>query len=661
MPDVEQDKSGQQNESSGATHGTVLVGFEDQRGLEQVLKEHPVNAQGFSIPIYLLETDEESARKTFEGLGVEAKQEFQSSRVRMFVGRDCCESLIDHLRANINQSLPRSITVRNSKYAELAKRVAGEVDRLVQEQETLTRQRRRRLEELWSRRGLEHWQDRFSQIRNGSPARVMVVTTRYSTYVRHSTQDLVESLNGLGHEAVLLIEPDEHSTITPTMCMEMIESFDPDLIVVANYPRSMHASLFPDGWAHVCWIQDAMPHLFQASPQAPSELDFAVGHLFQDAKAIKGIGSSNCMSFPIPISTDKFHNSAVLSRDDRFVCDIAYVSHQSETAELFHARFVHSIASDKHEAFDRCRRRVEHIINSWSQEIGEQALEETKSLLVSELGDPKNEALKDLLWNQYISPLSERLIRHQTLDWASEISNKHNLRFQIFGHGWDQHPRLSKYASGAIEHGEDLRSCYQQAGIQVHASIHGCGHQRVFECALSGGLPLCRRSWGELYRNNLRKAHEFMTKGVEPDASILGWKWPAYAFRNHPELIAIMDERDRLKSPPLGWDHGCFEQVYAHVRNDDVFNYWEADELPRGTNPIDLLGDPFELTFSTIDEFEERILKAVNDEQWRSNTSNGISQRAQNGVSMDRFALSVLEMVTMKLAESSSSMHEVSA
>jgi len=62
----------------------------------------------------------------------------------------------------------------------------------------------------------------------------------------------------------------------------------------------------------------------------------------------------------------------------------------------------------------------------------------------------------------------------------------------LYGHGWKNHPRFSRYACGPVEHGEELNKAYQAARWNLHLNITQGMHQRVWEITAAGATPLFR-------------------------------------------------------------------------------------------------------------------------------------------------------------------------
>src|SRR5690606_2033926 len=116
-----------------------------------------------------------------------------------------------------------------------------------------------------------------------------------------------------------------------------IDSFDPDLVVSLNYPRTARRSIVPDGTPYVTWVQDQMPGLFKPDPNGDAfsratNRDFLVGAFSSLVRDTPGYERRCTKRFPVPASTRKFHPGALRAEDrERYSCEIAYVGHQSET------------------------------------------------------------------------------------------------------------------------------------------------------------------------------------------------------------------------------------------------------------------------------------------------------------------------------------------
>ena len=495
---------------------------------------------------------------------------------------------------------------------------------------------------------MSYWDARFREIAGGAAPRVMIVTSRFTTFLRYSAGDLAEAFGEIGADVRVVMHTDIHASITPLFMMRQTEEFDPDLIVITNYTRAHRSEIFPPGRPHVCWVQDAMNHMFQTPPELPGELDFVAGHLYPGAKMLDGHRDGTTLEFLVPVSSRKFHDGPVADAD-RHRCDIAYVSHQSEPAERFRDRMIAEFGVGQRSALLACYQRVRDAVDAWATSLGEPLLESALNELLEGLGRAGDGVAERVMRSQYVYPLAEKLLRHQMLEWAARIAERRGLSLRIHGNGWDEHPTLRAYARPTLAHGEDLRASYQTAHVHLHASALGCGHQRVIECAMSGGLPISRRLWDEQHRHDWARMTEFMADPPPPDATLVKWRWPALAIDKHPELAAIIADRARMIRPVNGWDHEPFEGVYARVRNDDYFKYWDAPLPPEHLRSLSVFRDPLELNFSTEEELEALIVRAIEDPDWRAEAGRDIARRAKATKSMTCFARALLDTVGGRL------------
>src|SRR5690606_449879 len=90
--------------------------------------------------------------------------------------------------------------------------------------------------------------------------RVLLITSRFTTVVRHSVIAAARGFAALGWETRVCTEKAGHERLSPGVVVGEVGAFRPDLIVAVNYHRH-HFTGLPDGVPFVCWIQDDMLHL----------------------------------------------------------------------------------------------------------------------------------------------------------------------------------------------------------------------------------------------------------------------------------------------------------------------------------------------------------------------------------------------------------------
>jgi len=628
--------------------GIIVVGIDDHEMLNARITSFSTMEFGYTPPIYLVETDISRARESAITLGLGSSTQFHG-----FFGPNAGRELISSLSSRMNKIiLPTRIESCGTHDPLLIDWLRKEITALWNEQGQRIADWNQKIAERTASRDELFWKKRFQTFREGASANILIVTTRYSSYMQHACKDLSESLELLGHRVTVLEEPDTHTMMSPQLSIKTHLDLDPDIVITTNYPRATRPELFPTGCVSLCWIQDAMAHLFRSLPTAPASTDFIAGHLYRDAVAVQAYDERNQLEFPVPVSTQKFHPEPVPEELQlRYTCDIAYISHQSQPARAYHDEFIVQFPAELQDHLNAMRNRLEDIVRRWDTSLVDADLKSFNHDLAVGIEELDGSRIQHQLWNQYTHPMLERLIRHQTLEWAAEIAEANHLELRIYGKGWEKHPTLSKFAKGVLPHGEALRAAYQCSGVQLHASPLGCGHQRVGECFLSGGLMLARRSWDEFYRDNIYRMHKFRSQSPEPDACLIANRQPGYSLRNHPDLRSIIEERMHIPSPTIGWDHEQLDDmIYARPDVLDRLHPWLIDHAGDEHRPMQLLDDAISLTFSTRQELETAVLRTINDRNWREARAVGTRSRIANSISMNRFAESLISMMCDQLS-----------
>lgn len=508
---------------------------------------------------------------------------------------------------------------------------------------------RARAAEVYASRDRGWWASRFAEALDGigPPLRVLVPTTRYSTFIRHSAEDLAAALRRAGAEARVLMEPDACSSLAATALTRVVAEWQPDAVVQINYPRSTAADLVPANLPWICWIQDAMPHLFtRDAGAAQGALDFVVGHLHEELFDHFGWPRSRALYSPVTASSGKFHAGPVdAARAQRFACDVAIATNHSQTPEDYLAawlrvpgddalkRAVHFLAPAVRDVVERCGR--------------EPALEAITAAVTAGLGQAGLRPGPDLVTrvlNQVARPYADRLIRHQTIHWAAAIAARRGWRLHLYGRGWEAHPTLGRFARGEAGHGEDLRAAYQCAAAHLHASINANTHQRLSECALSGGLPLVRLKHDDLNALFLwTQAHAAargqLVAGTMPPLRLLGaclvdgpqtLRWAALQQRLGHQLTT----GPAIMADPAQWDRP----------------WMFLGGLPIPESEAWLMGDLADTGFRDEVELEAALERAITRPAWRESHSRGIARRAGEAASVDGLAARMLRFVAQGLA-----------
>lgn len=429
-----------------------------------------------------------------------------SPGVHLYAGENATRELSADLLARVDLDVSGAVLVLTPPSARCQPGLPEVVREAEGAQEAATKELRARVEGKYGRRDRAWWAARYrAALGGGEPLRVLLPTTRYTTFLRHAAEDLARALEGRGCRTRVLMEPDTASKARAPAFLRAFAEFDPDLVVFPNYPRAMFPELIPANVPHVCWVQDAMPHLFDRRiGEAQGPLDFVAGYAFEELFAAHGYPRERAVSLPLAADETKFHPGPVAD-PERYACEIAYVSHQSETPGAQHVRLARMFAEKLgvRTSLETLRPIVEREALKPLRELHHEVIRDVvRSTLAGELGGEPEDRLIDTVVKSYCQPHADRLLRHQTLSWAAETCQRRGWRLRVYGRGWETHPTLGEFAAGELAHGEALRGSYQGAGVHLHVAGQSLVHQRIFECVLSGGVPLCRfhaaERWGLL-------------------------------------------------------------------------------------------------------------------------------------------------------------------
>ncbi|MBX3404233.1 MAG: hypothetical protein KF699_12560 [Phycisphaeraceae bacterium] len=604
--------------------------------LRRVLRATPVQPDGYRVRVSLVQR---SAPELLDGLSMaDLRAELSTDRLSVHVGDDASQRLEREL-------LSRTDTIVHGHFLGLpargpesggAGRCDPPPDQVVQRVVVAQQAEALRLESAvrveYTGRDAAWYARRFSH--SGEPLRVLIPTCRYSTFIRHAAADLAAALEGAGCTSRLLIEPDDCAQLSSNAYLRAFAEFRPDLVVLINYTRANIGAAIPEGVPVVTWVQDAMPHLFDERAGASmGALDFVVGHTHVELYERFNYPERNRLKLPVTASTRKFHDAPVGdAATARVACDVAFITHHSETPRRLHERLCREAAHSPAvvRLFEELRPRIEALVARAGEAPVMTELRATiERCTIDVLGREPDARAAAMIRNQYAFPLADRLVRHRVLEWAAEACARRGWSMRLFGRGWDRHERLSHLAGPELAHGEDLRAAYQSAAATVHASIHWLYHQRVMECALSGGLPLVFLKGDDL---SLLRAYALSSvEGASGETACAADSAEAMMF------IANLQRLGRPVSPVWG------ALPHDPARDRACRAQWAG--MPRAHGAAFLLGDLAETTFSTPASFEAALARAVERGPRRESLSRGIAARVREHYSTEHAAAKIIELV----------------
>lgn len=480
--------------------------------------------------------------------------------------------------------------------------------------------------------------------------RVLLATTRYSTFVQHSTQDLAESFSQLGAKVHVLIEAAPGELLTAASYLQAIDEHDPDLFVMVNYGRAHLQKVLPASLPLLTFVQDALPNLLsEANAKTQGPLDILAGVRMPELVRTFGYDASRVLPAPVPVSPRKFYPDASTTARGTAAPDIAFISHHSAPPQVLHAELLAQQDSESKRSvlqalYPICERLAKQ--QPWNFK---QALRAGIQGVLAAHGMPSpSESFLSAITHGYCLRICDRVLRHEMLSWAIAISKEQGLSLALVGNGWDEHEQFARFARPAAPHGDALRELYASAGCCLHASMHGVLHQRVFECAMSGGLPLCRNTinaaWPAFARARALVAQalagtplhfeehiqEHATTGAQAGWRVHPASWPA--LRDAIDLVT------RLGVPRDGIveSDGCVRILQSYSGVQDV------DEVASG-----IILPASETFFGNHTELQQLALRAARDSKWRSETSRAIADACADTVTTDAVVARALAMMVV--------------
>lgn len=584
----------------------LIAGFRTPLLLDAVLRSTRPLANGYAPRVIVVEPNTRSVARALAMMSLnEAMDENDTpDRVVLLSGESAIDQLEEILSAGLECSLPRCVLRDAASDATFGDRVESVLQHAKSIQDEQIDAERLRIE-----RATQTKEECVYRITGDKPLRVLLAVSRHTNFVRHSAHDLASALESLGHRVDLLTEPDAHSTHSRLAYLRAYANADPDLVFLINHPRWRLGDALPDRAPSVCWVQDAMPHLFEEAGGRQGEHDFLVGYRFPEIVERFGFRKDRVIDAPLPVNREKFHDGLVSSSlKDRLTCDVAFATRQGETPEGMVERMESQAGPDSTSgALVRCvwemvRSRFEcdepSMIAAELEQLAKDAIEESGSV-------DQDRRTVDRTVRLLVLPLMDRMIRHRVAAWASEVCDQRGWSLGLYGSGWDQHPSLSRHARGEILHGEELRAAYRCASVHLNASAHSLIHQRVIECLLSGGRMLCYRRRVDVLERRWRLIADLARNAApdehEPDGS------PLFHAAN---LSCVSDHLDRWERLGMDEVQRRGDSLRIDIRFLEHFRTLECGAVEPemyglGTALID------HASFASRDELETRISRAI--------------------------------------------------
>ena len=421
----------------------------------------------------------------------------------------------------------------------------------------------------------------------GRPARVMLVTTRFSTVLQYSTRDAADAFRQLGMDAHVLIEPTSHHGMTRVAMRRTLADFKPDLVFQIDHHRFEHTDLFPAGLPFVNWIQDLLPHLMTpATGQKLGAADFVLTPSLQRWVNDFAYPARQCLEFR--------KLTRVPERPTAWASDpgrVIYVSNWSHTAEAARDELLAEAGKDVR---DLVAAACERMMAAYAGGGSLPTPGDVRRVVLSLIDGDADETFVRQVSTRLFDRLNNLLFRQQGLAWAAHACESLGLSLEIYGKGWDRNPRFADYARGTIDYGSGLEALTREAGVTlILEPFMALAHQRPLDALAAGGFCLMRdhptnhttADWIDL----LRTAGDAATDGASLKVRLRGLDTKRYAAN-----VAACDGFD---ASPQRVDH------VATVRRMQGSGF-----LPTNGEMLPIMD---RVTFDSVEALKYRLREAV--------------------------------------------------
>jgi hypothetical protein len=334
--------------------------------------------------------------------------------------------------------------------------------------------------------------------------RVLLLTTRFSTVLQHSTRDTADAFRALGWDAQVLIEPSPSHRMYQPVIRRALAEFRPDVFFQIDHLRHEHRDLIPAHLPFVCWGQDHLPNLI--TPDAGRRvgpLDFVLtdnpgGYARNYAYPARQLIATSKLTAAAAAELAETDSASTINSG---VDDIVFVSNASRTPDQLLTEVTENwdfsdIALNV--LLDGARR----VLSRYDAGDSVSTYGEIRAIVrdvqaAHGVALPSDETLAVSKWLTH--PFNDALYRQQALRWAASAARDLGLSLGLYGNGWDAHPDFAPHARGLVAYGEPLRELTRRAGINLQIVPYLCLHQRLLDGLAAGGFFLVRQNPNDVH------------------------------------------------------------------------------------------------------------------------------------------------------------------
>jgi hypothetical protein len=397
------------------------------------------------------------------------------------------------------------------------------------------------------------------------------------------------------------------------------------MIVVIDHLRSEFAGSIPANIPYVCWIQDHMDALYTSQAGASvTDLDVVIGQSPGLMSSTYGYPQSRFVASSNLTDPHTYSNELLPETElSSFRCDVSYIGHGSATPE----ELAREIALESPRSFSEMLQRFVQLAKAHLKRQGWLTFAQRMELSLAAERESSQPELSPTLRRRFVLPavdrLFDRIIRHQTLEWAAAWAESKGRRFRIFGKGWERHPRFGKVASGEVSNGRQLRAAYQASNMSLQVTAYASLHQRLLDGLCCGATMVVRFNPFDFLRRPYRVVNECIeSQGIRSLSNLLE------AANGDPTLAGALRELERLGYVRLASMHDdarqaeaelyreCFDSEESSLTDAGLFDSLRTGRFIPHRSASDLPGFD-EIVFDSPDKLHALLSQLVDDEPRR--------------------------------------------
>lgn len=346
----------------------------------------------------------------------------------------------------------------------------------------------------------------LEKIRAKKNLKILLFTSKFTTYLQYSTRDIAQGFSKLGHETLIEMEDEDSGvTIRKDVCLENLINFQPDIIFAIDHLRYSYPWI-PKTIPFVTWIQDLMPHLLKLNDDSKvtsNDYIFSISQHWIDTvfKTHPIFKEKNIYCLPVTIDHDIYH--PLTSCKKKY--DITYISHLQDPALTFlpvlEGVMIPEVTSDSTLMFlkqlidDLDKLSLAHLhkiradknhrkqfVNKICHKIG---LGSKRNKEFFKLTDPfdENKAYSRFYYHFLLLMKSKPIM----------ALIKNNLEVRVFGKNWDKLPQFKNIAMGIAKNGNELNKIINQSRINLNLSAEISYHMKAPEVIATDSFMITRR------------------------------------------------------------------------------------------------------------------------------------------------------------------------